>query len=105
VDVRFRTRKLEKCFRENREAARKWGVVCGRLYVRRINEIQAAPTMADLFRIPGARCHPLKGPEQGRFAVDLEQPYRLIFEPSSSSGEDPGKVTEILIIDVVDYHG
>lgn len=106
MDVRFRTRKLERCFREHREAERKWGTVCGRLFVRRINEIQAASTMADLFKLPGARCHPLKGPEKGCFAVDLQQPYRLVFEPVSS-GEvvNPDKVTEVRILDVVDYHG
>lgn len=105
MDVSFRTRKLEKSYREHREAAKKLGAVRGALYIRRINEMYASPTLADLMKLRGANCHPLKGNRTGQFAVDLQQPYRLVFEPSSFSGSDPAVVTEVTIIEVVDYHG
>jgi proteic killer suppression protein len=48
----------------------------------------------------------------GQFALDLWGPYRLIFEPandpvpkSTDRGVDREQVTEVRILEIVDYHG
>jgi proteic killer suppression protein len=47
----------------------------------------------------------------GQFAVDLKYPYRLIFLPANkpipvdiNGGIDLTRVTEIEILEIVDYH-
>jgi proteic killer suppression protein len=48
---------------------------------------------------------------KGQLAVDLVHPRRLVFEPANDpvpakadGGVDWSKVTEIVILEVVDYH-
>jgi len=62
--------------------------------------------------LPPARCHPLQGDRAGEFAVDVHQPYRLIFEPANDpipkkedGSIDLKKITRIRILEVEDYHG
>ena len=80
--------------------------------MRRLDEIRDANSLAVLKTLPQARCHPLKGDLEGRWAVDLEHPYRLTFElahdplPGRDDGSlDVDRVTAIRIIGVEDYHG
>lgn len=92
-------------------AKRAWGQDMARKLVQRLQEIQAASTLQDLCRLPGPRCHALKGKREGQLSVDLVQPYRLVFEPTQSSQEiyvdgvlDRSKIERVKIIEVVDYH-
>jgi proteic killer suppression protein len=57
------------------------------------------------------RCHELKGDRAGTLAVDLQHPYRLIFEPANDpvpskadGGLDWTAVTSVRILAVEDYH-
>ncbi len=61
--------------------------------------------------MPPVRRHQLTGGQKGQFAIDLVQPYRLIFKPDhepvprkDDGGIDLNQVTAIKIIDVKDYH-
>ena len=63
-------------------------------------------------RLPQVRCHELKANRAGQLAVNLDQPYRLIFEPADDplrrkgdGGLDWAKVTAVTILGVEDYHG
>jgi plasmid maintenance system killer protein len=80
--------------------------------MRRLDEIRDANSLAVLKTLPQARCHPLKGDLEGRWAVDLEHPHRLTFEPAhdplpvrDDGSLDVDRVTAIRIIGVEDYHG
>jgi proteic killer suppression protein len=42
--------------------------------------MQAAASIAELMTPPGARCHQLGADRDAQFSVDLDGPYRLIFE-------------------------
>lgn len=44
---------------------------------------------------PGLRLHPLKGKEVGRFAVDIDENFRVVFRFESKHA---------LEVDYVDYH-
>ena len=83
--------------------------------MRRLAELAAAATLADVLLLPGARCHKLTADlarPRGRFAVSLRQPYRLVFEvandpvpTTADGGVDAGQVTSVEIIEVINYHG
>jgi len=61
---------------------------------------------------PPPRRHELAGKRAGQFTLDLTANWRLIFRPdhdpvprSSGGGVDLTAVTDIVIIEIVDYHG
>ncbi len=77
----------------------------------RLDDIQAVDNLSVLQTLPG-RCHLLRGNRSGQWALDLDHPQRLIFEPHGDplpllpDGRlDAAKITAIRIIEIVDYHG
>jgi proteic killer suppression protein len=112
VDVYFRTSKFRKHTETIASAQREWGERRGKLLRRRLDELAAAPTLATLRKLPCARCHELTGNLKGKLAVDLDHPYRLLFEPAHDSvprkpdgGLDWTQVTAITVLEIIDYHG
>ncbi len=109
--ILFKTTKLEKeCNNENL-MVRRFGANRVRLLKRRLTELAAATALEDLRHLPQMRCHELKGNKKGQLSVDLDHPYRLIFESANNpvprkpdGGLDWVKVTEIQIIGVEDTH-
>jgi proteic killer suppression protein len=113
MEVFFRSKSLAETCKKFKKLARKCGEGDAHLILQRLSEILAAETLADLKKLPGARCHPLKGDLKGKFAVNLNNPYRLIFEPANDpipklddGAIDMANVTEVVIVKLkVDYHG
>lgn len=112
MDILFGSRKLEKTCTSGVDAVKVYGPQGARVLRRRLDDIRAASTLAILGKLPQARCHELVGDRKGQLAVDLNHPYRLIFEPANHplpvnlhGGLDWERVTAITIIEVVDYHG
>ncbi len=75
-------------------------------------ELRAADTLADISTVPPPRCHGLSGKRADQFAVDVQHPFWLIFEPAydpapqkEDGGIDLARVTAIRILEVTDYHG
>ncbi len=79
MKVKFRTGKLEKCFLQSKQAVREYGDKVGRKYIQRISIIKTTTSLDDLMKLPGLRCHPLKGDREGQYAIKLTGFYRLIF--------------------------
>ena len=79
MEIRFRTRKLQKQYHNHREAEKAYGREVARKYVLRVNTIKAARDINELRSLPVLRCHPLKGDRQGQWAINLTGFYRLIF--------------------------
>jgi toxin HigB-1 len=48
LEVRFRTRRLQRRYEESAEAIRAWGPDVGRRYVQRVTALVAAKRVADL---------------------------------------------------------
>lgn len=78
---------------------------------RRLDTLVAVDDLEMMRELPG-RTHELKGSRQGQLSIDLDGPYRLIFEPAHNpvpqkedSGLDWSQVTAIRILDVEDTHG
>ena len=109
--ILFKTAKLEKeCNNENL-MVRRFGTNRTRLLKRRITELAAANVLEDLHNLPQTRCHELKGNLKGCLSVDLDHPYRLVFEPANNpvpkkpdGGLDWTKITMVRIVDVEDTH-
>jgi proteic killer suppression protein len=79
VEVAFGTKKLEKCYLNIAQGARTWGLQVARKYIQRIDILQEASDLAEVERMPGLECHPLKGKRRGQFAVTLHDRWRLAF--------------------------
>ena len=63
----------------------------------RINTIKASESLDVLMRLPGLKCHPLKGNRKGQYAISLTGFYRLIFTIE-------GETLNIAMIEEVSKH-
>jgi plasmid maintenance system killer protein len=111
VEVLFQDRKLEKICNNRSQLDRKYGILRAKLLARRLDELKRAENLEAMRGVSQARCHELKGDRAGTLAVDLDHPYRLIFEPATNpiprkadGGLDWIEVTIIRILAVEDYH-
>ena len=78
MEIRFRTKKLEKQYRDVKEAEKAYGRQVARKYIQRVNIIKSAKCFDDLYAIHVLRLHPLKGDRDGQYALTLTGFYRLI---------------------------
>lgn len=78
MQVRFRTRQLQRCYESIADATRAWGAEVARRYVERVSILHTVETIEDLHRIPPLRFHPLKGNHRGQYALRLTDRMRLI---------------------------
>ncbi len=111
MEISFINKKMQKSCNVEREAIKKWGAKRGRLVMKRLLDLAAVDSLADVSKLPPVRCHELHGDRKGQFAVDLEHPYRLIFEPdeepipsTEEGGYDWERIKKIRVVEVVDYH-
>lgn len=87
MKVRFRTRKLERQYTDHREAEKAYGKEVARKFIQRVNIIKSGRNIDELKRLPGLRCHNLKGKRREQWAVKLTGFYRLIFTLEGDSLE------------------
>ncbi len=112
MDILFQDQRLAKVCNNKSLLIRKHGPIRAKLLRRRLDELRAAENLEVLRSLPQVRCHELKGNRAGTLAVDLDHPYRLIFEPAnnpiprkSDGGLNWTEVTAIRVLAVEDYHG
>jgi proteic killer suppression protein len=108
LDISFKDSKLAKIFNSEKTLVKAYGQANARKIMRRMTLLEAAETLADVPVTPPTRRHELKGKRKGQYAIDVQQPYRLIIEPvtsrSKKASADLGAVTAIRIIAIEDYH-
>lgn len=111
MQIFFRNKKLQKTCNSDKEMRKTFGPARAEKLGRRLTELKAADHLDQISRLPPTRCHELSGNRKGQFSVDLGHPYRLIFIPANEpvpvkadGGLDLEKITEIEILEVVDYH-
>jgi proteic killer suppression protein len=90
---------------------RAFGAQRAKILGRRLDQLRAAETLAEARNLPG-RCHELGGDRAGTLSIDLDGPYRLLFESFESDtaqkadgGLDWDQVRAIRILGVEDTHG
>lgn len=110
MDILFSDGRLERECCDEKARRRRHGNERAKRLGRRLDDLRAAESLADMRVLPG-RCHELSANRKGQLAIDLDGPYRLIFEPAN----DPtpidddghllwGRVTAIRILGIEDYH-
>ncbi len=114
MDITFSNKKLQKQLSEAKVMAKTHGPRRCALLKIIMTQFRAAPNLG-IFAPPYSpphRCHELKGNKKGKLSVDLDHPYRLLFEPINDplpmrpeGGLDWSKVTTIEINGVEDTHG
>ncbi len=111
MHITFADSRLEKDLNDMKAMVRKYGTQRASKLGQRLGQLADASSLADFRNLPG-RCHELKGQLKGQLALDLDGPYRLLFEPAhepvpktEDGGLDWGSVTRVKILEIVDYHG
>ncbi|HET8684447.1 MAG TPA: type II toxin-antitoxin system RelE/ParE family toxin [Micromonosporaceae bacterium] len=109
--VTFTSAKLAKDCSSDRQRQRRFGAERARKLKLRLDQMQAAASIAELMTLPGARCHQLAANRAEQFSVDLDGPYRLIFEADVSpvprrqdGGIDCDAVDAVIVIEIIDPH-
>jgi proteic killer suppression protein len=110
MDIYFIRDKDARIFNSDRELQKKFGHLARKIQ-QRLAELRAANNLAGISHLPPPRRHKLVNDREDQWAVDLSGNKRLIFEPSNDpipktedGAIDLTKVTEIMIIEVGDYH-
>jgi proteic killer suppression protein len=111
MEILFTTAKLRRSCTEAKAMMKAHGPTRGKILRRRLDQLRAAPSLAVMRSLPG-RCHELAGNRKGTLAIDLDGPFRLVFEPANDpvprtaqGGLDWNGVSVIRVLGVEDYHG
>ncbi len=97
MEIKYKSRVLEKECTISDATIKAYGRPIAIKIHQRIKEFRSVDTEEDMFGVD--RCHPLKGKRKTQYAVELGQPWRLVFELVS---KDP---LTIRVLDITDYHG
>ena len=111
MDIIFQNKKLEKIAFDPKKCAKELGPRRAELFLMRMRDLYRAYNLEDVRHLPG-HYHELSGYRKGQWACNLDQPYRLIFEPH----EDPIPIDNngryiwieikgVEIVEITNYHG
>jgi plasmid maintenance system killer protein len=110
LDITFNSDKFRKECNCQESLVKRHGSRRAKKIRRRLDDLQAANVLEDMRSLPG-RCHELKGTQSGQLSLDLDHPYRLVFEPANDpiprkvdGGLDWTRITAVMILDVEDTH-
>lgn len=108
VEYAFADRRLQRACASEAKLRSEYGAERARKINQRLQQLRVAESLADLTTMPG-RFHALGSDRAGCFSLDLDGPYRLIFEPGKGpeDGDDDldlASVHSVVVLEVVDYH-
>lgn len=111
MNISFQNRKLERLLENHSKLIRELGPLRSKLFLMRLQALAIAETLEDVRHEPG-NFHELKGDRKGQWACDLDQPYRLIFEPHEDPIPTDGsgryvwlEIKGVEILEIANYHG
>lgn len=96
--IEYKNRKIKLICIDASVAEKKHGKAMAEKIQQRIDQIEAASSVEEMIQYKIGRCHHLTGDRKKQFAVDLIQPYRLVFEKKYN------EIQTAHIIEIVDYH-
>lgn len=110
MDILFKSSKFQKECNNQRRLQKQYGIVRAKRLRQRLDDLRAVQVLEEMKNLPG-RCHELLHDRTGQFSLDLDHPYRLIFEPANNpiptkndGGIDWQNVTVVRILGVEDTH-
>lgn len=110
MELEFASASLRKRMEDEKAMSKAYGERAKTLRLR-LALLRQATNLADVPHVPPPRRHRLTGDRDGQYAVDLKQPWRLVFEPANDplplledGSVDLAAVTRVRILDVTDYH-
>jgi len=110
MDIVFKNKKIDKLCNNQKLLVKEFGADKAKRIRRRLDDLRAVAVLEDMRNFPG-RCHELLYARSGQLSLDLDHPYRLIFEPSHDplpkkpdGGLDWTKISSVTIIGVEDTH-
>jgi proteic killer suppression protein len=111
VNIAFSSNRFERECTDGKHMVRAYGDRAKPLKLR-ISLLRQARNLDEVPKTPPPRCHMLGADRKGQFSVTLKDNWRLIFIPTTDplprladGGLDLTKVTDIELVEVVDYHG
>ena len=111
MNISFQNRKFEKLVYNETKLVRELGKIRAKLLLKRIEVLSKVETLEDARYLPG-NFHELLADRKGQWACDLDQPYRLIFEPHENPipTDNNGRylwieIKGVEIIEITNYHG
>ena len=97
MNISFQNKKLERLLANQSKLSKELGPLRAKLFLKRLGTLVNAITVAD---------------QKGQWACDLDQPYRLIFEPHEDPipTDDSGRyvwleIKGVEVIEITNYHG
>ena len=110
MEITFENNNLAKYANNDRLGVKKLGTARFKKFKKRLDQLKASKNLEDVRNQPG-KFHELKDNRKGQWACDLDQPYRLIFEPQNNpipENEDGQyiwlQIKAIEIIEIINYH-
>ena len=98
LQIKFKSKKIESECTDADVARKHFGQQMAEKIQQRMAEIESADNVEQMIQFKVGRCHHLKGDRKNQYAVDLVQPFRLIFTVKSD-------LIEIAVIkEIIDYH-
>ena len=108
MEIDYGNKRIRAICLESRKANKELGREVAKKLQRRLADLDAADHVRELV---AGRPHPLTRDRQGQFALDIGSGNRLVFEPDKpvpylkDGGIDWGRVSNITIVFIGDYHG
>lgn len=104
MDIFFKTAKLQRICNSEQLLLKTYGLHNGERIMRRLLVLAAAPCLGDVPVTPPERCHALRGPLAGCYAVDVHHPFRILLQPVRRGRGGALAATAVTLFDIVDYH-
>jgi len=89
----FADKETEKLYINGKN--RKFPLAVCKVGLQKLDYLNAAATLEDLWKPPGNRLEALKGRYEGRFSIRINEQYRIIFKFTNSDSYD---------VTIEDYH-
>lgn len=111
MEVTCRNAKLARLCSSSDRMIRELGVPMARRLGARLQELEAADTLADMRFLPQVRAHELRGDRDEQISLDLVHPMRLILEVANDptprmpeGGLDWAAITCVVVVELTDTH-